>query len=222
MKRHLLALESGELSLRVPHVTETVQYDPASPYNHFSDWTNAWQASSVSQDATHHLAGDGRPAYQARFLEVLKFHAPGLAPVLDDSGAYHITPDGMPAYESRHTRTFGFYEGRAAVHSADGWFHVLPDGSPLYSERYAWCGNFQEGRCTVRGSTTGATSTLRKTAPRPMTSAIVMPGTSRTATRWCSAMTGGTATYRPLRRFVAWAVVPRPGRVPQELRPRPR
>ena len=152
MKRHLRALESGELSLRVPHVTETVQYDPASPYNHFSDWTNAWQASSVSQDATHHLAGDGRPAYQARFLEVLKFHAPGLAPVLDDSGAYHITPDGMPAYDPRYTRTFGFYEGRAAVHSADGWFHVLPDGSPLYSERYAWCGNFQEERSTVRGT----------------------------------------------------------------------
>ena len=152
VKRHLRALESGGLSLSVPHVTETVQYDPASPYNHFSDWTNAWQASSVSQDATHHLAGDGRPAYEARFLEVLKFHAPGLAPVLDGSGAFHITPDGMPAYESRHVRTFGFYEGRAAVHSADGWFHVLPDGSPLYSERYAWCGNFQEGSCTVRGS----------------------------------------------------------------------
>ena len=152
VKRHLRALELGELSLRVPHVTETVQYDPTNPYNHFSDWTNAWQASSVSQDATHHLAGDGRPAYEARFLDVLKFHAPGLAPVLDDSGAYHITPDGMPAYESRHIRTFGFYEGKAAVHSSDGWFHILPDGNSLYSDRYAWCGNFQERRCTVRGS----------------------------------------------------------------------
>lgn len=150
VKRHLRALESGELSLRVPHVTETVQYDQTNPYNHFSDWTNAWQASNVSQDATHHLAGDGTPLYEARFLDVLKFHAPGLAPVLDDSGAYHITPGGMPAYESRHIRTFGFYEGRAAVHSADGWFHILPDGNPLYSERYAWGGNFQEGRCTVR------------------------------------------------------------------------
>ena len=47
-------------------------------------------------------------------------------------------------------RTFGFYEGLAAVHSKDGWFHILPDGSPLYEERYAWCGNFQESRCTVR------------------------------------------------------------------------
>ena len=108
-----------------------------------------WRDYLISADGTHHVC-DGRPAYDARFLEVLKFHAPGLAPVLDDSGAYHITPDGLPAYKSRHTRTFGFYERRAAVHSADGWFHVLPDGSPLYSERYAWCGNFQEGRCPVR------------------------------------------------------------------------
>ena len=110
-----------------------------------------WREYRIAADGTHHVC-DGRPAYEARFSDVLKFHAPGLAPVLDNSGAYHITPEGMPAYRSRHIRTFGFYEGRAAVHSADGWLHILPDGTPLYSERYAWCGNFQEGRCTVRGS----------------------------------------------------------------------
>ena len=109
-----------------------------------------WRDYRISGEGTHHVC-DGEPAYDARFRDVLKFHAPGLAPVLDDSGAYHITPDGLSAYGSRHLRTFGFYEGRAAVHSADGWFHVLPDGSPLYSERYAWCGNFQDRRCTVRG-----------------------------------------------------------------------
>ena len=108
-----------------------------------------WQNYRISVDGTHHVA-DERPAYAARFLDVLKFHAPGLAPVVDDSGAYHINPDGLPAYDARHVRSFGFYEGRAAVHSADGWFHILPDGSPLYTERYAWCGNFQESRCPVR------------------------------------------------------------------------
>ena len=108
-----------------------------------------WRESKVSDDATHHVYR-GVPAYQARFHEVLKFHEPGLAPVLDSSGAYHIDPDGQPAYEARHIRTFGFYEGRAAVHSYDGWLHVLPDGSPLYEEGYKWCGNFQDGRCTVR------------------------------------------------------------------------
>ncbi len=108
-----------------------------------------WREYRISADSTHHVC-DGRPAYAARFLEVLKFHAPGLAPVLDDSGAYHITPEGLPAYKTRHVRTFGFYEARAAVHTAGGWFHILPDGNPLYTERYAWCGNFQEGRCPVR------------------------------------------------------------------------
>ncbi len=88
--------------------------------------------------------------YAQRFIEVQKFHEPGLAPVRDASGAYHITPDGLPAYDTRHMQTFGFYEGRAAVHSDLGWLHLLADGSPLYLERYAWCGNFQEGRCAVR------------------------------------------------------------------------
>ena len=108
-----------------------------------------WRDYRISADGTHHVY-DGMPTYGERFLEVLKFHAPGLAPVLDDSGAYHITPDGLPAYDARHVRAFGFYEGRAAAHSAVGWFHILPDGNFLYLERYAWCGNFQEGRCPVR------------------------------------------------------------------------
>lgn len=111
--------------------------------------TDQWREYRVSADASHHIH-QGRPAYQSRFDEVLKFHEPGLAPVHDLSGAYHITPDGLAAYEPRYIRTFGFYEGRAAVHAADGWFHVLGDGSPLYGERYGWCGNFQEGRCPVR------------------------------------------------------------------------
>ena len=151
VKSHLERLNSGVETLRVPQVTETVRYDSASQYNHFSDWNDDWRDSKSAPDGTHHVnVHDGQVLYGKRFHEVLKFHAPGLAPVLDDSGAYHITPDGNPAYESRHVRTFGFYEGRSAVHSADGWFHILTDGSPLYAERYAWCGNFQDGRCPVR------------------------------------------------------------------------
>ena len=110
--------------------------------------SSRWSDYRISQDGSHHVYRD-RPAYAGRFLEVLKFHAPGLAPVQHVSGGYHITPDGLPAYTDRHLRTFGFYEDRAAVQSHDGWFHILPDGTPLYPERYAWCGNFQEGRCPV-------------------------------------------------------------------------
>ena len=110
---------------------------------------NLWRDYRISEDASHHLHGD-RPAYAERFREVMKFHEPGLAPVLDASGAYHITSDARPAYEPRYVRTFGFYEDRAAVQSESGWFHIFKDGSPLYRARYAWCGNFQENRCAVR------------------------------------------------------------------------
>ena len=111
--------------------------------------TGVWRDYRVSDDATHHTVAR-RPAYPARFTEVLKFHEPGLAPVIDDAGAYHILPDGSPAYPERYTRTFGFYEGRAAAQAHDGWLHILPEGKQLYRNRYLWCGNFQGGRCTVR------------------------------------------------------------------------
>ena len=111
--------------------------------------SEAWREYRLSEDLSYHVHR-GRPAYRARFHEVQKFHAPGLAPARDSSGAYHITPNGRAAYATRHLRTFGFYEGRAAVHSADGWFHIVASGEPLYAERYAWCGNFQDGRCAVR------------------------------------------------------------------------
>ena len=121
--------------------------------------TGQWQEYRISADTSHHIF-EGRPAYAARFHEVLKFHAPGLAPVQDASGGYHITPDGQPAYRERYLRTFGFYEDRAAVQSQSqvqapapasaGCFHILPDGQALYPERYVWCGNFQGGRCPVR------------------------------------------------------------------------
>ena len=152
VKWHLERLKKGESSFRVPHVTGEVRYDNTSPYNHFASWNGDWKDSRPARDGTHHLSGDGMPLYRARYEEVLKFRDPGLAPVRDTTGAYHITPDGLPAYDDRYLRTFGFYEGRAAVHSLDGWFHVLPDGRPLYPERHAWCGNFQEGRCAVRGT----------------------------------------------------------------------
>ncbi len=108
-----------------------------------------WRQTSVATDRTHHLL-DGAPAYTQRFREVLKFHEPGLAPVLGDDGATHIDVTGQPAYAARFLRTFGFYEGRAAVQAADRWLHILPNGSPLYDARYDWCGNYQGGRCTVR------------------------------------------------------------------------
>lgn len=109
-----------------------------------------WGALRVSPCGTHHVDGEGNPVYDERFDSVLRFHAPGLAPVRRDGLAWHIRPDGSAAYSRRFRKAFGFYEGLAAVESDDGWHHVTSDGLDAYPKRYAWCGNFQQGRCTVR------------------------------------------------------------------------
>ncbi|MBX3363924.1 MAG: hypothetical protein KF866_04090 [Phycisphaeraceae bacterium] len=111
----------------------------------------SWRRAIIADDGTHHLV-EGRPLYAARFRAVQKFHEPGLAPVVDDSGAYHIDVTGASAYSARFRQVWGFYEGRAAVESDSGWLHILADGAPLTEHRYAWCGNFQGGRCAVRFS----------------------------------------------------------------------
>jgi hypothetical protein len=108
-----------------------------------------WTRTTVSPDGTHHVLGNA-PLYRQRFDEVLGFHAPGLAAVRRGGEAWHITVDGLPAYTRRFRRTFGFYQGRAAVVGEDGWRHVLADGTDLYGRAYAWCGNYQGDRCAVR------------------------------------------------------------------------
>lgn len=108
-----------------------------------------WRDLGVSACGTYH-EWNGQPAYSGRFDEVLKFHAPGLAPVKRGYEAWHVGADGNATYSRRFIRTFGFYEGFAAVQAQDGWHHICPDGSDAYPERYDWCGNFRDGRCTVR------------------------------------------------------------------------
>lgn len=113
----------------------------------------SWPELTVAPDVSHHRTAQGTAAYSARFDEVLKFHAPGLAPVRSGTEAWHIRADGSAAYARSFARTFGFYESLATVVAADGWHHITPDGRDAYSERHAWCGNFQGGRCTVRERT---------------------------------------------------------------------
>lgn len=109
----------------------------------------SWRRSIVSGCGTHHCL-DREALYRERFDEVLEFHEPGLAPVQRGGRSWHIGPDGSAAYEPRFRRTFGFYEGRAAVEGEEGWHHIDPRGQALYDTRYGWCGNHQGGRCTVR------------------------------------------------------------------------
>ena len=109
-----------------------------------------WQTLRVANCGTHHIDQLDRPAYQQLFDEVLKFHAPGLAPVRRNDSAWHVWSDGEAAYTRRFLRTFGFYDDRATVVGAGGWHHITTDGEDAYKARYTWCGNFQQGRCTVR------------------------------------------------------------------------
>jgi hypothetical protein len=108
-----------------------------------------WQDIKVSADNTHFLY-KGKPLFGKTFIEVLKFHSPGLAPVKDNSGAYHIDANGNELYPNRYSRTFGYYCNCAAVVENNNWFHINEKGQRAYSTYYAWTGNYQENICTVR------------------------------------------------------------------------
>lgn len=108
-----------------------------------------WQEIKVSNDATHFLYEDDK-IFDRQFIEVLKFHAPGIAPVKDNSGSFHIDINGNDLYEDRYDRTFGFYCNRAAVIKNYKWYHIDENGKKVYETNYSWTGNFQENVCTVR------------------------------------------------------------------------
>jgi hypothetical protein len=110
-----------------------------------------WQDIKVSADNTHFLFEE-KPLFGKRFLEVLKFHSPGLAPVKSESGSYHIDSSGNQLYTDRFTRTFGFYCNRATVVQSDNWFHLTDKGYKAYSQTFNWTGNYQENLCAVRNS----------------------------------------------------------------------
>ena len=103
-----------------------------------------------SADASHHIDADGKPAYDARYIEVGKFHAPGLAPVRAVNGWCHIGQDGEPIYRDRFEKVWGFYCHRAAAKEPAGWTHLEPSGARAYVQRYPWVGNFQDDLCSVQ------------------------------------------------------------------------
>lgn len=110
-----------------------------------------WKDIQISDDNTHFLF-DGKPIFGKTFIEALKFHAPALAPVLDNSGAYHIDINGNELYKNRYSRTFGYYCNRASVIENNRWFHINEIGKKVYQTSFLWTGNFQENICTVRSA----------------------------------------------------------------------
>ncbi len=69
--------------------------------------------------------------------------------VIATDGSHHLL-NGNPAYPERFLKVFGFYEGLAAVQTADGWLHIQSDGKAAYHSRFDWVGNWQQSRCVVR------------------------------------------------------------------------
>lgn len=108
-----------------------------------------WQNIRIADNGTHFLY-EGKPIFNKSFIEVLKFHAPGIAPVRDESGSYHIKSDGSQLYKNRYSRTFGFYCNRAAVTDQLASFHLNELGQAVYEDSFSWVGNYQEELCTVR------------------------------------------------------------------------
>lgn len=108
-----------------------------------------WHEIKVSADNTHFLF-DNQPIFGKYFDAILKFHAPGIAPVKDTTGAYHIDANGNPCYSNRYQRTFGYYCNRAAVNTDENWFHLNERGGKAYEEVFSWTGNYQENICSVR------------------------------------------------------------------------
>jgi hypothetical protein len=111
----------------------------------------SWNQIKISSDWTHFLI-DGQPVFGRKFKSALKFHAPGLAPVEDETGWFFIDENGKNAFPGRFKKAWGFYHNRSAVEDGSGWYHIEPNGMPAYQNRYSWCGNFQENRCAVRDS----------------------------------------------------------------------
>jgi hypothetical protein len=108
-----------------------------------------WQNIKVSSDNTHFLC-EGKQIFNKHFIEVLKFHSPGFAPVADNTGAYHIDTKGDAFYSERYTRAFGYYCNRAAVVLNEKWFHINELGMKAYGNSFLWVGNYQEDLCVVR------------------------------------------------------------------------
>jgi len=110
-----------------------------------------WQDIKVSADSSH-FTFNGKLIFDKKFIEVLKYHSPGLAAVQDESGSYHIDIFGNALYVERYKRTFGFYCNRATVVQNERSFHITEKGIRAYSTSFLWCGNFQENLCSVRDS----------------------------------------------------------------------
>lgn len=110
-----------------------------------------------SSDGTYHEFG-GAPIYDKRFKTVGPFRFPGLAAVLDDSGAYHIDFAGNPVYEERYLWTGDYADDCAVVKTADGeYYHINEEGKRIGHNNYLYAEEFVEGTAVIYRKNYGAT-----------------------------------------------------------------
>ena len=72
-----------------------------------------------SPSGTYHEF-NGTPIYEQRFKTVGPFRFPGLAAVVDESGAYHIDFSGNAIYEERYLWVGDYTEDCAVVKTTEG------------------------------------------------------------------------------------------------------
>jgi hypothetical protein len=108
-----------------------------------------WEEIKISSDNKSYFY-KGKRLFGRSFMDVLKFHSPGIAAVQDESGCYHIDYSGIELYRERYSRTFGYYCNRAAVVVEERSFHLTEKGVKAYPQDFRWCGNYQENLCPVR------------------------------------------------------------------------
>ncbi|ABN07885.1 Phosphoglycerate mutase [Methanocorpusculum labreanum Z] len=110
-----------------------------------------------SSDGTYHEFG-GAPIYEKRFKAVGPFRFPGLAAVVDESGAYHIDFSGSPLYEERYAQAGDFSYDCAVVKTADGeYFHINEEGKRIGHNNYLYAEEFFEGTAVIYRKNYGAT-----------------------------------------------------------------
>jgi len=125
-------------------------------------------AAVRDESGAYHLALDGRPAYERRFVETFGFYE-GLATVRDERGWLHIGADGSPLHERRFRWAGNFQGGRCAVQDHHGFFHIDVKGADAYPARYGYAGDFRDGLAVVHGPL--GTFHVRSDG-RPLTSAM--------------------------------------------------
>lgn len=110
-----------------------------------------------SSDGTYHEFC-GSPIYEKRFKTVGPFQFPGLAAVVDDSGAYHIDFAGNPLYEKRYAWVGDYADDCAVVKTADGeYFHINEEGKRIGHNNYLYAEEFREGTAVIYRKNYGAT-----------------------------------------------------------------